>query len=290
MTESLCASLVLPSTRHCTVLAHGDAAGAQIELRRFDWDDVHEAVFAAPSSYLELTQIDGQARYLEARGKPLVPQGAIRWVPAERAFFCRWHSSRQTSLQCAMDIPRLTGESLVLPADRLPETFDLRDSTLHWLLTRMQDELTSPGLASSALLTSLSTAAAIALLRRFSTGVRASPSSGGRLGRRDLDELVMRLREDGLRPSLEALAAEQGLSARHYGRLFRQLAGQGFASFVAEQTTRLAQDLLSDPRRPVKEVALRCGFSDTAAFSKAFRKTTGQAPQAYRSLRHPIGR
>jgi len=279
---------VLPSTAHCTVLARSNAAAASIELRRFAWNGLHEAVCAAADGYLELTRVRSRARYLEVRGMPMRAQGDVRYVPAQRAFYCRWEDDLQEALQCALDIPRLIGEPLELPQHRLPETLDLQDGMLQLLLTRMREELLNPGLASEALLASLSVTAAITLLRRFSPSSRASSAAlpqrlrGERLEARHLAELVMRLREDGLRPRLDTLAAQHGLSPRHYGRLFKAAAGQGFASFMAAQTTQFAQDLLRDLRRPVKEVALRCGFADTAAFSKAFRKATGHAPQVYR--------
>jgi AraC-like DNA-binding protein len=66
--------------------------------------------------------------------------------------------------------------------------------------------------------------------------------------------------------------------------LYRRLKAEGitFAELLDGLRHRLALRWLRDERMPVKEVAYRLGFSDPAAFSRAFKRWTGQSPSAIR--------
>jgi AraC-like DNA-binding protein len=66
--------------------------------------------------------------------------------------------------------------------------------------------------------------------------------------------------------------------------LYRRLKAEEitFAELLDGLRQRLALRWLRDDRMPVKEVAYRLGFSDPAAFSRAFKRWTGQSPSAIR--------
>jgi|GEM_PF-2658227 len=82
-------------------------------------------------------------------------------------------------------------------------------------------------------------------------------------------------------PTFESLAVREGLSPRtlHY-----QLAESGvaFRDLVEEERRRLALEMISKPSLQLREIADHLGFSDSAAFSRAFRKWFGTSPSAFR--------
>jgi AraC-like DNA-binding protein len=77
------------------------------------------------------------------------------------------------------------------------------------------------------------------------------------------------------------VAQQLGLSER---TLHRQLAtyGSRFRDLRNSAMLDSAKLLLSDNRNSVTEIALALGFSETSAFSRAFRELTGQSPAQFR--------
>jgi AraC-like DNA-binding protein len=96
-----------------------------------------------------------------------------------------------------------------------------------------------------------------------------------------------------LRRMLMAWVAEPGLSigrvAAHIGMnprtLNRRLAVEGtsFAQLRDEARHQVACDLLRDTQTPAAEIASVLCYADAAAFSRAFRRWTGQPPAAWRA-------
>lgn len=80
--------------------------------------------------------------------------------------------------------------------------------------------------------------------------------------------------------NIGALAQEAALSEFHFMRCFRQLYGFSPHQYLIQRRILKAADLLAG-NVTVSEVALRCGFSDLQAFSKAFRKHYGCAPSRF---------
>ena len=67
--------------------------------------------------------------------------------------------------------------------------------------------------------------------------------------------------------------------------LYRRLRAEGttFERLLDGVRRRLALELVRDPGVAVKDAAYRLGFSDPAAFSRAFKRWTGASPQAMRN-------
>ena len=80
---------------------------------------------------------------------------------------------------------------------------------------------------------------------------------------------------------IDAVARELGYSRQ---TLYRRLKAEGvtFEEVLDGLRRRVALRLLCDEGLSVKEVAWRLGFSDPAAFSRAFKRWTGAAPRAAR--------
>jgi AraC-like DNA-binding protein len=61
-----------------------------------------------------------------------------------------------------------------------------------------------------------------------------------------------------------------------------QAEGAGFQSLVDETRFEIARQLLSQTRIPLSEVAVALGYSEASAFTRAFRRWSGQSPAAWR--------
>jgi AraC-like DNA-binding protein len=94
--------------------------------------------------------------------------------------------------------------------------------------------------------------------------------------RQAVEALVRRGRGD-LRDAADA--AGQGV--RSFQRSLRA-AGVRFSDVLEEQRFLAARRLLADGDRKVIEVAAALGYSDSANFTRAFRRWAGLSPQAFR--------
>ncbi len=99
---------------------------------------------------------------------------------------------------------------------------------------------------------------------------------------------VRRRVEQHLEPMLASgpVRIEEVARALGYGRqtLYRRLKAEGatFEKVLDDLRRRVALRLLREEGLSVKEAAWRLGFSDAAAFSRAFKRWTGKSPRAMR--------
>lgn len=84
--------------------------------------------------------------------------------------------------------------------------------------------------------------------------------------------------------SVDATACRMGLSRQ---TLFRKLKAEGvtFEQVLDDLRHRLAIDYVGGRKATVSQTAQLVGFSDPAAFSRAFKRWTGKSPRAYASRR-----
>ncbi|HVH46382.1 MAG TPA: helix-turn-helix domain-containing protein [Labilithrix sp.] len=81
----------------------------------------------------------------------------------------------------------------------------------------------------------------------------------------------------------EAIASAMKMSGRTLQRRLEE-EGLRFSAVVDEVRERSAKRLLADDALPLAEIAYRLGFSDLAAFSRAFKRWTGMPPGAFRRV------
>ena len=79
--------------------------------------------------------------------------------------------------------------------------------------------------------------------------------------------------------SIEQVATRMTTSAR---TVQRQLHGHTFKQLVDEVRSSMARRHLADPDVTLTDAAFLLGYSDLSAFSRAFRRWTGQSAQEYR--------
>ena len=99
--------------------------------------------------------------------------------------------------------------------------------------------------------------------------------------RREVEAIVEPLLADA-EANIDRVAQEMGLSRQ---TLYRRLKAEGitFEQLLDALRHRLALKLLRDQHLPVKQAAWRLGFSDPAAFSRAFKRWTGTSPSFARA-------
>lgn len=81
---------------------------------------------------------------------------------------------------------------------------------------------------------------------------------------------------------LADVARAQGIGLRRLEQMFRDGLGQGPGAAYLELRLQAARRMMADTAHPIQDIALRCGFSDRSAFSRAFRRRFGLAPRAAR--------
>jgi acetamidase/formamidase/AraC-like DNA-binding protein len=80
------------------------------------------------------------------------------------------------------------------------------------------------------------------------------------------------------------VAQAEGISERYLQKLFEG-AGDNFTHYVRERRLQRAWADLSNPaeaHRSISEIAYRCGFVDSAHFSRTFRQRFGMSPREFR--------
>lgn len=94
-----------------------------------------------------------------------------------------------------------------------------------------------------------------------------------------MDYICEHLRES---LSLSELAERANLSRTYYCTVFKELNGVTPWDYINIKRIELALRLLREGHETVTDIALSCGFNNTANFNKIFRKVTGLTPREYR--------
>jgi AraC family transcriptional regulator len=97
--------------------------------------------------------------------------------------------------------------------------------------------------------------------------------------------------EDNIHSTLRApeLAAIVRLSCSRFFHAFRKSFGEPPLSYIKKQRVRRAQHIILNSSIPLSQIALDCGMSDQAHFTRVFRKVVGINPGAWRRQFPPAG-
>ncbi len=118
------------------------------------------------------------------------------------------------------------------------------------------------------------------LLGELAEAARAHERSRKSALRREVERHMEALLETGSVP-LDRVADAVGCSSHTLARRLRA-EGTGFQEVLTGVRRRAALRLLGRERLSVKETGYRLGFSDPAAFSRAFKRWTGKNPRDVR--------
>lgn len=123
------------------------------------------------------------------------------------------------------------------------------------------------------------------LLEEFkAAGTKEKPEAGGA---KTTVQLVLDWVENHALPlpSLKEIAEFAGWSVSHLRDQFRAVSGRPVGEFLKQRRMGEAARLLVETRQPIKEIAVRAGYSDVAAFHRAFHDRYKVTPGHYREQR-----
>jgi len=95
------------------------------------------------------------------------------------------------------------------------------------------------------------------------------------------------LKQGRHRWQIDDLARETGLSSSHFRSIFRRETGLSAGQWLTRMRMIEARRLLRESPWPVKQIASTIGYSDVVAFHRAFKRSTGETPAAYRNKSFP---
>jgi AraC-like DNA-binding protein len=82
--------------------------------------------------------------------------------------------------------------------------------------------------------------------------------------------------------SVADLSAITRLSKSHFSRAFRASVGEPVHAYIIRRRMERAQQLMLTTDQPLCQIALDCGLSDQAHFSRLFRRVVGVSPNVWR--------
>ncbi|MEM0895678.1 MAG: AraC family transcriptional regulator [Verrucomicrobiota bacterium] len=82
--------------------------------------------------------------------------------------------------------------------------------------------------------------------------------------------------------SLADVAAELGISHRHFDRRFKEVTGLTPKYYLGRSRVQAACRMLRKTGKPIAEIALELGYCDQSAFTAQFRQCMGFTPLRYR--------
>ncbi len=108
------------------------------------------------------------------------------------------------------------------------------------------------------------------------------------IGREDVLMRLKRLLQERLPsgdPSQEELAACLSMTTRSLQRRLAEV-GTSYRALINQTRHELALEYLAQTRYGVSDIAYLLGFAEVSAFTRAFKRWTGQTPSAWREARH----
>ena len=81
---------------------------------------------------------------------------------------------------------------------------------------------------------------------------------------------------------LTTLASQVSVHPVYLARVFRRYYGQSLGGFLLQCRVRLAMRRLATTREPIARIAVDCGFTDQAHFTRLFHREAGVPPARFR--------
>jgi len=124
----------------------------------------------------------------------------------------------------------------------------------------------------------------LSVLEAHASGLLATLPRDPPIVRKVRDVLKARLGEEAL--SLRQVARELGTSGRALQRALAEV-DSSYSHVLAETRMNGARTMLADRDLSIAEIALRLGFSEQSAFTRAYKRWSGVPPAKMRPARRP---
>ena len=176
----------------------------------------------------------------------------------------------------------------------LPRRMHLRGMSKGWVggfTQQLIDESRSSRAGSDSVLTRLAEVMFIEVLRRYAEELPAG-QTGWLAGLKDelVGRVLMLLHGRPEHPwTLPDLAREASASRSALAERFNAIIGQPPIQYLTQWRMQVAANLLTQSSAKVSTIAAQVGYDSEAAFSRAFKKATGHAPGAWRSVKRVDG-
>lgn len=285
-------SLPKPAALDGTVEHQVSTAAGTLQVNRYSWPEPREAVFKTDAPIIDIllsrrkAELDGE--FVEAGWRSRRPVGEILFMPPNFTLHSRWDRGDRRSM-CYVMNRETFGDFFEFDWEdrKLGASLDICNGFVRGLMMRMATEAMTPSFASDLYIEGLSNVLAVELRRHFDMLDPESAVKEGGLSQAQLKRVRESLEEESAsKPvTVAGLARREGLSVRHFSRLFRASTGNAVRDYAAAIRIERAKRLLSDEEMLIKEVAYRCGFQSSSSFSSAFRRMTKLTPQQFRTAR-----
>lgn len=258
--------------------------GVQVELASHEgWvvDDVH-----VDAHYLAVN-LDTQPLVIERKTetgyrREICPPGALVIHPVGESFSFR--VAQPARWGGVLLAPNLVASTLGSTL-HLPGAFGVDDPQLLHIVSALVEETLQEGPTGALYAEHLGAALAVRLAVRHRSDKdlrRVKPRGGIALHRlRRIEEYIDAHLDRSL--SLHELAALAELSLYHFAREFKTTTGSTPHEFVLHRRLERAKNLLIQSKHSVREISMRCGFSDASHLVRAFRIRFGLTPGRWRS-------
>lgn len=171
----------------------------------------------------------------------------------------------------------LLDNAIYLNSDSDPEKYNLLYSSFFYIITQyFSDGVMSEFAISSALLS-------ILCILGNNSGQPITPTDRKIEGYDRFANLLQYIDshcDEDL--SLDAIAAKAGFSKYHFDRLFKKYTNTTYYEYLTSKRIHIAKEYLQRTHMSVSEVATKTGFNSLTAFSRTFKKITGESPRDYR--------
>lgn len=168
----------------------------------------------------------------------------------------------------------------------------IEDPVLRHLLSSLLPAIVNPGEAHPLFLDHIALALSAHVAHVYGGMSPIASSLRGGLApwqERSVKELMSASMQEEV--PLSRLAAECGLSVRHFTRAFQRSTGVPPHRWLMKHRVDCAREMLSNRALSLTDIALACGFADQSHFTRVFTATLGVSPGAWRranSTRHDI--
>lgn len=173
---------------------------------------------------------------------------------------------------------------LLPPVLRMDTSVPEQWQWLPGLLALMANETRSPRPGAEAVVTRLCDIFVIQAIRSWIDGTpKAAQGWVGALRDPVVGPAIALIHQQPEHPwTVAELATAVGLSRSAFAARFTELVGQPAKAYLTEWRMQVAQDILGNESASIAEIAQRLGYGSEAAFSRAYKRTVGEAPSVTR--------